>query len=310
MMKENVKPKQSLVYTYEILNSEDIIEILSSDIENENIERIIIPHFLFKIANKKLTAKKTIEKIEIIEKSPKIKIDNFSMMYDEEKYGFSYFTLFMEYIKQKRTYKNIYVRIPLYSQEAIECLKLGYKVFVENQEDEIGSILKNISPHNYVKARSNIAFIDTCYFVKMFESYIGLNLLCENNTKKIIPSCVVEEMLHIDKQEIFKYLICFLNERKKYNIKLILTPAAYDELYVCNDLSMLSAIYPYKNKLTVYSYDITLIYQCKLLNIKTSSKADTIEIEIDTEANTNIQNKDTENKEGQTNIIVPIAAQF
>ena len=77
----------------------------------------------------------------------------------------------MASLKREKKFENLFVRIPLYTQEAIEIIRHGHKIFIE---DDPKNLKNEITNENYVEARSKVAFIDTCYFVKMFESYLKI----------------------------------------------------------------------------------------------------------------------------------------
>lgn len=298
-MQENV---YTIVYSYEALQSEDFISMLYSDEKNDKVGKIIIPSFLFEKFYKKTYINEAIQIFKIFAKSAKVDIVDFTTGYDEKLFGFSSFTVFMASLKREKKFENLFVRIPLYTQEAIEIIRHGHKIFIE---DEPKNLKNEITNENYVEARSKVAFIDTCYFVKMFESpYTGLNLMFEKNVKKLILSCNLEELLKIEKKEVFKYLIYFLNEKDKYNIEFVSTTPAYDKLYVCNDLLMLTHVLEFnqsaddQDEPTIYTYDLTLLYYCQLRHIKTSS-----EPELDSKILINDYTTKVAREISQTNIV-------
>lgn len=258
---------KKIVYTSTVLDPNSSLTDLSEDIKDPLIEKIIIPSFTLKTLNIKYSRKGFPNLVKLLEQSDKIEIIDFPVMYNNV-YETSYFILFMEYLVNVKKYKDLYIKSDC-NPESIEYIKRGYKIYISEDRSQL---FRNMNKENYVFPKSKVAFIDTCYYINMFESFhIGLNLMLDSCIKKIILSCVLEELLNIKRLETFKFLIYFLNNKEKYNIEFINSAKAYSETFGCNDLAMLSDILRFKNKITIYTYDSEFAMQCMALGIKTSS---------------------------------------
>lgn len=293
--------RKTLVYTVDALDPQLIFYTLKKDIKDQTIKEIIIPDFILKAANSKYSNFSKI--INELQYSSKIQIKNFPILYDKMKYNyFDCFILFMtEYVK---CYRNLYIR-SRNNQIIIACLKRGFKVFIDKN---YAAIFQNINSENSLFPSTNNVFFDTCYFCEMFKSNVGLNILADKKYKKIILSSILEELIKINKLEIFETLVCLINKRKDYNIEFIITEKPYTEPYLCNDLMLLSYLNQlnstkYKNDVTVYTGDIELTMQCMALKIKTSSSGI---FDKEPTLNKNLSNNISENTTSQSQITIPI----
>lgn len=261
--------RKTLVYTLDALNPTLLHANLIKDINDETIKEILIPTFVLKDAYEKYNCTSPFSKVITQLQSEKITIKDFPVMYSENYSNFTYFILFM--IKISKEYKNLYVRTRK-NKIILECLKRGFKVFSDKERD---NIFDNITSENSIVAQSSIAFFDTCYYAQMMfkDPYKGLNIFKDKNIKKIIFTSVLEELLKIEEIEVFKFLVYFINNKKDYNIELIITEKAYTALYNNNDLMMLSYVMTnkYSDKITVYTCDLNFIIQCMALKIKVSN---------------------------------------
>lgn len=260
--------KKRVVYTLDALNPDIINDIVLSDIANFNIEKIIIPTFILRKAYETYDVQSLKKVINKLQSSSKIVLKDFPILHSSEPNStFSYFVIFMMQISKE--YKNLYVRTRDYNI-MIECLKRGFKIF---SDKNYNTIFNCINQENAIIPQSNIVFIDTCYYINIFHLYKGLNIIKDSSVKKIIFSCILEELLKINEIEVLDFLIFLITNRKKYNIEFISISNAYSPPYFCNDLMMLSYVMQLKNRkvynnLTVYTADLEFALQCIGLNIK------------------------------------------
>ena len=293
--------RKTLIYTVDALDPQLIFYTLKKDIKDQTIKEIIIPDFILKAANSKYSNFSKI--IKELQYSPKIQIKTFPVLYDKSKYNyFDCLMLFLtEYVK---CYRNLYIR-SRNNQIIIACLKRGFKVFIDNHYT---AVFKNINDENSLFPSTNNVFFDTCYYCEMFKSNIGLNILTDKNYKKIILSSILEELLKINKVEIFNTLVYIINKKRDYNIEFIITEKPYTEPYLCNDLMLLSYINQlnstkYKDDVTVYTGDIELTMQCIALKIKTSSNGI---FDKEPTLNKSLSNNISENTISKSQITIPI----
>lgn len=260
--------RKTVVYTLDALDPKFINDNILSDIQNTDIKEIIIPSFVLKEAYKTYHSKNLKEVINKLQCSSKVAVKDCPILHSGEPNStFSYFMIFM--IKISKEYKNLYIRTRDY-KIMIECLKRGVKIF---SDKNYNTIFNYINQENTILPKSNIIFIDTCYYINIFHSYNGLNIIKDSSVKKIIFSCILEELLKINKIEVLEFLIFLINNKKEYNIEFISTSNAYSSPYFCNDLMMLSHVMQLKNSkayndLTVYTVDLEFAIQCIGLNIK------------------------------------------
>lgn len=260
--------RKTVVYTLDAFDPKFINDNILSDIQNTDIKEIIIPSFILKKAYGSYYSQSLKKVINELQYSSKIVVKDFPILYSGvQNSTFSYFIIFM--MKISKEYKNLYIRTRDY-KIMIECLKRGFKIF---SDKNYNTIFNYINQENTIVPKSNIIFIDTCYYINIFHSYNGLNIIKDSSVKKIIFSCILEELLKINKIEVLEFLIFLINNKKEYNIEFISTSNAYSSPYFCNDLMMLSHVMQLKNSkayndLTVYTADLEFAIQCIGLNIK------------------------------------------
>lgn len=263
--------KKTLVYALDALSPSLVYANLKNDIENEEINKIIIPTFILKASAIKY--KSFPKLIYLLKDSPKIEIADFPVLYHEvdDLATNDYLLLFMQNISKK--YENMYLRTRK-DEIRIEFLKRGYKVYLDKEfDDKISSI--NFS--NSINPISNIVLFDTCFLVKAFDNEKGLNILTDFNIKKVILSCVLEELIKIGRSDVFKFIINFINKKDIYNFELIITSNAYNKVIFYNDITLLSYFIELQGKkeyenMVLYTLDIELFTQSLAMGIKTSGE--------------------------------------
>ena len=259
--------KKSIIYALDCLDTPKAEIYLKQDIENNDISNIIIPIFVFKLAIQKHD--NHIENIlKNISNSSKVKIKEFPLIYTDDKKSYlSCFITFVTYISSE--YKNIYIRTQN-TNIILESLKLNYKIYLKSTFESIDTIMNNSTP---TKSHSNIVYFDTSCLILMFESNVGLNILCDKRIRKIIFSANLEELIKLNKNDILDLLLFLIYNKKIYNIEFKITPQTYSDFYPNDMIMILYLLKLNKQKkykdLVVYTFDNEFYGQCLVLGIKT-----------------------------------------
>lgn len=230
---------------------------------------------------------------EIIDKNSKKGEIIRSIIKNKENFNFEIFTydsfyeegnclsLIISSIKKK--FQNYeYLLVSTIPDEILTAVYLGIKVF---SKTEIETMPENLLTNKFTK---NVV-IDTSYLVNM----TSFELFEDSNICKHIGFFVLQELVNIEGiSQLFK-LIPFINEKEKYNIKIIkdytipyshniiTNPDLYHILYILQSEET--------NNFSILTCDSQLLAECLLRKIKTEQP---IEIVYNKELSKNIVNKD------------------
>lgn len=266
--------KKSVVYAVDALEPNNVA-LIAKDINDDSIEKIIIPTFLLKEIKRNFNFNQLYAIIKLLSTSAKIEYIDFPTIYsvdDSHKAGACYRNFVLCLVSNRKKYKNLFVKTDNYDL-TLECIKRNFRIFIR---EEYSSKLLNYCDElkdNIVVPKTKSLVIDTSYFVYMFKEKIGLNMLFDPNIKKIFLSVNLEELIKIQSMDIFYLLVFLLNNRKKYNIKYVVENKAYDKSscsYIHDLLIITSALENInKEDLTICSADLEFIIQCLALGINT-----------------------------------------
>ncbi len=266
--------KKSVVYAVDALEPNNVA-LIAKDINDESIEKIIIPTFLLKEIKRNFSFNQLYAIIKLLSTSAKIEYIDFPTIYsvdDSHKAGACYRNFVLCLVSNRKKYKNLFVKTDNYDL-TLECIKRNFRIFIR---EEYSSKLLNYCDElkdNIVVPKTKSLVIDTSYFVYMFKEKIGLNMLFDPNIKKIFLSVNLEELIKIQSMDVFYLLVFLLNNRKKYNIKYVVENKAYDKSscsYIHDLLIITSALENInKEDLTICSADLEFIIQCLALGINT-----------------------------------------
>lgn len=266
--------KKSVVYAVDALEPNNVA-LIAKDLNDDSIEKIIIPTFLLKEIKRNFNFNQLYAIIKLLSTSAKIEYIDFPTIYsvdDSHKAGACYRNFVLCLVSNRKKYKNLFVKTDNYDL-MLECIKRNFRIFIR---EEYSSKLLNYCDElkdNIVVPKTKSLVIDTSYFVYMFKEKIGLNMLFDPNIKKIFLSVNLEELIKIQSMDVFYLLVFLLNNRKKYNIKYIVENKAYDKSscsYIHDLLIITSALENIdKEDLTICSADLEFIMQCLALGINT-----------------------------------------
>ncbi len=266
--------KKSVVYAVDALEPNNVA-LIAKDLNDDSIEKIIIPTFLLKEIKRNFNFNQLYAIIKLLSTSAKIEYIDFPTIYsvdDSHKAGACYRNFVLCLVSNRKKYKNLFVKTDNYDL-MLECIKRNFRIFIR---EEYSSKLLNYCDElkdNIVVPKTKSLVIDTSYFVYMFKEKIGLNMLFDQNIKKIFLSVNLEELIKIQSMDVFYLLVFLLNNRKKYNIKYIVENKAYDKSscsYIHDLLIITSALENIdKEDLTICSADLEFIMQCLALGINT-----------------------------------------
>ena len=266
--------KKSVVYAVDALEPNNVA-LIAKDINDDSIEKIIIPTFLLKEIKRNFNFNQLYAIIKLLSTSAKIEYIDFPTIYsvdDSHKAGACYRNFVLCLVSNRKKYKNLFVKTDNYDL-TLECIKRNFRIFIR---EEYSSKLLNYCDElkdNIVVPKTKSLVIDTSYFVYMFKEKIGLNMLFDPNIKKIFLSVNLEELIKIQSMDVFYLLVFLLNNRKKYNIKYVVENKAYDKSscsYIHDLLIITSALENInKEDLTICSADLEFIIQCLALGINT-----------------------------------------
>lgn len=266
--------KKSVVYAVDALEPNNVA-LIAKDINDDSIEKIIIPTFLLKEIKRNFNFNQLYAIIKLLSTSAKIEYIDFPTIYsvdDSHKAGACYRNFVLCLVSNRKKYKNLFVKTDNYDL-TLECIKRNFRIFIR---EEYSSKLLNYCDElkdNIVVPKTKSLVIDTSYFVYMFREKIGLNMLFDPNIKKIFLSVNLEELIKIQSMDVFYLLVFLLNNRKKYNIKYVVENKAYDKSscsYIHDLLIITSALENInKEDLTICSADLEFIIQCLALGINT-----------------------------------------
>lgn len=266
--------KKSVVYAVDALEPNNVA-LIAKDINDDSIEKIIIPTFLLKEIKRNFNFNQLYAIIKLLSTSAKIEYIDFPTIYsvdDSHKAGACYRNFVLCLVSNRKKYKNLFVKTDNYDL-TLECIKRNFRIFIR---EEYSSKLLNYCDElkdNIVVPKTKSLVIDTSYFVYMFKEKIGLNMLFDPNIKKIFLSVNLEELIKIQSMDVFYLLVFLLNNRKKYNIKYVVENKAYDKSscsYIHDLLIITSALENVdKEDLTICSADLEFIIQCLALGINT-----------------------------------------
>lgn len=266
--------KKSVVYAVDALEPNNVA-LIAKDLNDDSIEKIIIPTFLLKEIKRNFNFNQLYAIIKLLSTSAKIEYIDFPTIYsvdDSHKAGACYRNFVLCLVSNRKKYKNLFVKTDNYDL-MLECIKRNFRIFIR---EEYSNKLLNYCDElkdNIVVPKTKSLVIDTSYFVYMFKEKIGLNMLFDPNIKKIFLSVNLEELIKIQSMDVFYLLVFLLNNRKKYNIKYVVENKAYDKSscsYIHDLLIITSALENIdKEDLTICSADLEFIMQCLALGINT-----------------------------------------
>ena len=266
--------KKAVVYTVDALEPNNV-SLIAEDLNDDSIEKIIIPTFLLKEIKRNFNFNQLYAIIKLLSTSSKVEYIDFPTIYsvgDNHKAGACYRNFVLCLVSKLKKYKNLFVKTNNFDL-MLECIKRNFRIFIR---EEYSSKLVNYCEElkdNIVAPKTKSLVIDTSYFVYMFKEKIGLNMLFDPNVKKIFLSVNLEELIKIQSMDVFYLLVFLLNNRKKYNIKYIVENKAYDKSscsYIHDLLIITSALENVdKEDLTICSADLEFVMQCLALGINT-----------------------------------------
>lgn len=266
--------KKAVVYTVDALEPNNV-SLIAEDINDDSIEKIIIPTFLLKEIKRNFNFNQLYAIIKLLSTSSKVEYIDFPTIYsvgDNHKAGACYRNFVLCLVSKLKKYKNLFVKTNNFDL-MLECIKRNFRIFIR---EEYSSKLVNYCEElkdNIVAPKTKSLVIDTSYFVYMFKEKIGLNMLFDPNVKKIFLSVNLEELIKIQSMDVFYLLVFLLNNRKKYNIKYVVENKAYDKSscsYIHDLLIITSALENVdKEDLTICSADLEFVMQCLALGINT-----------------------------------------
>ena len=266
--------KKAVVYTVDALEPNNV-SLIAEDLNDDSIEKIIIPTFLLKEIKRNFNFNQLYAIIKLLSTSSKVEYIDFPTIYsvgDNHKAGACYRNFVLCLVSKLKKYKNLFVKTNNFDL-MLECIKRNFRIFIR---EEYSSKLVNYCEElkdNIVAPKTKSLVIDTSYFVYMFKEKIGLNMLFDPNVKKIFLSVNLEELIKIQSMDVFYLLVFLLNNRKKYNIKYVVENKAYDKSscsYIHDLLIITSALENVdKEDLTICSADLEFVMQCLALGINT-----------------------------------------
>lgn len=207
--------KKSVVYAVDALEPNNVA-LIAKDINDDSIEKIIIPTFLLKEIKRNFNFNQLYAIIKLLSTSAKIEYIDFPTIYsvdDSHKAGACYRNFVLCLVSNRKKYKNLFVKTDNYDL-TLECIKRNFRIFIR---EEYSSKLLNYCDElkdNIVVPKTKSLVIDTSYFVYMFKEKIGLNMLFDPNIKKIFLSVNLEELIKIQSMDVFYLLVFLLNNRK------------------------------------------------------------------------------------------------
>lgn len=292
--------KKSVVYAIDALEPNNA-SLIAKDLNDDSIEKIIIPTFLLKEIKRNFNFNQLYTIIELLSTSSKVEYIDFPTIYsvgDSHKAGACYRNFVLCLVSKLKKCKNLFVKTDNFDL-MLECIKRNFRIFIrEEYKNKLLNYCEELKD-NIVAPKTKSLVIDTSYFVYMFEEKIGLNILFDPNIKKIFLSVNLEELIKIQSIDVFYILVFLLNNRKKYNIKYIVENKAYDKSscsYIHDLLIITSALENVdKEDLTICSADLEFVMQCLALGINTiqaviqpqnnNSNGDEKNIDLDENAN-------------------------